>query len=201
MISIIIPTHDNRNLQPLIKSIEDSTYKDFEIIIVNEGLERSVQRNIGVSRAKGEYFLFLDSDMTIHPQLLFNCMVLCQVFDGLYIPEIIVGHPIKTFLRSFYNGTRVDAIRFLKRKFFIPFDEDITGFEDWDFDRRFKGTKGITNFPLYHHHKGKSNKIYYLKWFSAYKKKYPNCPELSLKYRLWTVWIEGIKKRWLKDFV
>ena len=187
LISVIIPTHKSRDLTDLINSIEKSTYKNYEIIIVDEGKERSIQRNIGANRAKGDYFLFLDSDMTIHPNLLGECIGLIHYYDGLYIPEIIVGNPTKTFFRSFYNGTRVDAIRFLKKKFFISFDETITGFEDWDFDRRFKGSKAIVHSCLYHHHKGGvTRKFYYLKWLWRYIKKHPISLLLELNpfYRL-----------------
>jgi glycosyltransferase involved in cell wall biosynthesis len=195
MVSIIIP-NSGRDLTELYKSIENSNYKDVELIVVDEGKERSYQRNKGASIAKGEYFLFLDSDMTIHPALLWECVYCKNEYAGLYIPEIIVGHPVKTWLRSFYNGTRVDAIRFIDRRYWIPFDEDITGFEDWDWDRRFQGTKGITYFPLYHHTNGSvRKKLRYAKWMKLYKDKYPDCPELSLKYRLWTVWWEGARRK------
>jgi len=212
LVSIIIPTHKGRDLTRCLDSIHNSTYKNIEVIIVDEGKERSAQRNIGVERSKGDYLLFLDSDMTIHSSLIFSCIHRPFGFgtqsgigsdqfgyDGLYIPEIIVGHPIKTFFRSFYNGTRVDAIRFIKRKFWQPFDENITGFEDWDWDRRFQGSKGVVNIPLYHHTESNfKRKLYYMKWLNLYKQKYPNCPELSLSYRLFKVFIENGK--WRKFF-
>ena len=197
-VSIIIPTHGDRTLEATIKSIKQSSYENIEIVVVDENEERSFQRNVGVRKATGDYYLFLDSDMTIHPDLLNECVGLMKFCDGLYIPEIIVGYPIKTFFRSFYNGTRVDAIRFVKAEFFIPFDTDITGFEDWDFDRRFTGRKGQTFYPLYHHTKSHLTRklFYYTRWLKAYKSKYPKCPELSLKYRLWTVWVE--RGKWKK---
>ena len=197
LVSIIIPTHKGRDIKRCLDSIHNSTYKNIEVIVVDEGKERSAQRNIGVMRALGNYFLFLDSDMTIHPELISECVR--SSYDGLYIPEIIVGHPIKTFFRSFYNGTRVDAIRFIKHRFFQPFDENITGFEDWDWDRRFQGSKGIVTLPLYHHTESNfKRKLYYMKWLNLYKQKYPNCPELSLSYRLFKVFIENGK--WRKFF-
>jgi glycosyltransferase involved in cell wall biosynthesis len=197
-VSIVIPTHGKRTLEATIKSIRDSTYKNVEIVVVDENQERSFQRNVGVRKSTGDYILFLDSDMTVHPKLLEECVSLMKWFDGLYIPEVIVRHPIKTFFRQFYNGTCVDAVRFVKAEYVIPFDTDITGFEDWDFDRRFQGSKCSSYFPIYHHAKSHLTRklFYYTKWLKVYKKKYPKCKELSLRYRLWTVWTE--KGKWKK---
>jgi glycosyltransferase involved in cell wall biosynthesis len=196
LVSVIVPNH-GKDLTLLKHSLVGSTYKNYELIVVDEGKERAAQRNTGAKKATGDFFLFLDSDHTISSGLLEEGVaLLTNAYDGLFIPEIIVGHPIKTWLRSFYNETRVDAIRFIDKKYWVPFDEDITGFEDWDWDRRFRGIKGTTINPLYHHTKGSvKKKLHYAKWMNKYKEKYPNCPELSLKYRLWTVWWEGARRK------
>lgn len=95
MVSIIIP-HFNRSalLQETINSVIEQTYKNWEIIIVDDGSDEAefakikeydneqnikvVQRvngikgpsscrNLGVKIAKGEYLLFLDSDDLLAP--------------------------------------------------------------------------------------------------------------------------------------
>jgi len=199
-VSVIIPTHGNREAEKVEENVNLSTYKNIEVIVVNEGLERSAQRNIGVRRATGDYLLFLDSDMRVHPLLIAECVGLMELYDGLYIPEVLPESRIKTFIRSFYNETPVDAIRFIKRSYWTPFDERLTGVEDWDWDRRFKGTKGITHYPLYHYPTSHlARKLYYAKWLKEYKRRYPECKALSLRYRLFTVFIEkGKWKKWIK---
>ena len=57
MVSVIIPIRKGENVSEVINSLKLSCYKDIEIIVVDEGLERSAQRNIGIKRAKGEYLI------------------------------------------------------------------------------------------------------------------------------------------------
>ena len=92
VVSIVVPTHEYRDLTNLERSIENSTYKNIELIIVNKNRERSWQRNYGIDKATGEYLLWLDSDQSISPFLIWECVsMMKRGYDALYIPELIVA--------------------------------------------------------------------------------------------------------------
>jgi glycosyltransferase involved in cell wall biosynthesis len=210
LVSVIIPTTDKESeiLKECISAINQSTYRNFEIIVVNEGLERSKQRNIGIQRAKGEYILILDSDQIITPYLLDECMDMARSgYNALYIPERIVTKGFFGYLRNwerqFYTGTCIDVVRFVKKDRCPLFDENMSGPEDSSWDRKVKGLKIVSNRYLYH----KDNvtltsyfkkKMYYTKSMKRFEEEYPNDLVLDFKYRCWTVFTENGK--WKKFF-
>ena len=101
LVSIVIPIHNYGVVfQKTIESIFESTYKNFEIIIVCDGstnnyvIEKlksiennlhikifyqensgpSSARNLGIDKSIGEYILPLDADDTIHPEYIQSCV-------------------------------------------------------------------------------------------------------------------------------
>lgn len=172
LVSVIIPTvKGDKYLDRCIESVKRQSYKDIEVIVVDEGLERSVQRNIGVKRAIGEWLLFLDSDMVLHPLVIEDCVLYGM---SCYIPERVVGDKVRNFERQFYTGTCIDATRFVYNCT-VPlprFDEEMSGPEDWDFSRYWPGYR-VCKFPLYHlgtH--SLERKAYYMKSINKYIEKW-----------------------------
>jgi glycosyltransferase involved in cell wall biosynthesis len=118
-VSIIIPTYNSReNLRDLLRSLELSVWRDFQVIInddprsadkvaelvrefVAKGLNiiylqnnKSIAqaRKAGAGESKGEYLLHLDSDMQVSPDLLGECVALADSgLDALVIPEESFG--------------------------------------------------------------------------------------------------------------
>lgn len=106
---------------------------------------------------------------------------------ALYIPEIVMGEKffsrVRRFERRFYNGTVIDAVRFIKKDKFLEtgrFDENLYAGEDWDLDKRLKklGKVDIIKNPLYHNEsefrllKYLNKKKYYFKNLDAYISKW-----------------------------
>lgn len=167
LVSVIIPTYNEsaviaRNLQAL----KTQDYPQVELIVVDDGstdttvqiakqftrhvyarshAERSVQRNFGASKAKGQYLLFLDADMELTSDVVSECVKKIQddpSIGAVAIPELpIAGNfleKVKAFERSFYSDfgdPDTDAARFFPKKVFDQvggYDINLTGPEDWD---------------------------------------------------------------------
>jgi len=170
LISIVITTkNEEKNIVNCLESIRRQTYsKDLlEVIVVdnnssdktkeiagkytknvfNKGPERSSQRNFGVEKSKGKYVIYLDADMILSSTLIKKAVEKLESgdFDAFHIPEIILGNSywnrVRRFERSFYDGTVIDCVRFVKKEIFNKvggFDLQMTGPEDWDFDKKIR---------------------------------------------------------------
>lgn len=166
LVSIIISTYNNKSTIGLcIKSLKNQTYKNNEIIVVDEwshdgtdeiakkegaqvfyhGKERSNNRNFGLKKAKGDYLFFLDSDMEISQTVIKECLdLIAKGFDAIVIPEESVGNgywaAVRSFERKFILGdNNVEASRFFKKSVLDKiggYDPDIVGAEDWDLQQR-----------------------------------------------------------------
>ena len=229
-------THNSeRTLFDCLSAIKNQSYKPIDIIVsdnlsndrtreislpftdrfYSNGPEGKIQRNFGASQATGEYLLFLDSDMILSDSVVQDCIN--QSEKGLYIPERIKGQgfwiKVRNFERSFYNGTVIDAIRFVERESFIQiggYDESLLGTQDWDFDHRFRNLfpVGIVDSYLTHDESNFTLSNYLHKkqrWsdsFDSYKAKWNNDSEVRKQfgayYRLFGVFTEkGKWKRFL----
>jgi len=246
LISIIITTrNEERNIEACLRSILAQTYprENIEIIVAdnnstdgtkqiinefseglaplnlkifNRGPERSAQKNFGVEKSKGGWFLHLDADMTLGENVVKECVKKISEDENiiaLYIPEKIIGRgfwgKVRNFERSFYDGTVIDAARFIRKDKFLKaggFDEKLYACEDWDLDKRIKklGKVGIIQAVLYHNEeefslkKYLAKKEYYSKNVDVYIKKWgKNDPDVKKQfgfyYRFIGVFVENGK--------
>ena len=147
--------------------------------------------------------------------LLKECVEKCERTNkcALYVAEQIVGEgfwiKVRNFERSFYTGTVIDAVRFIRRDLFLQvggFDETLIGPEDWDLDRKIRanGKTGMIYTPIYHN-EGRFNakrylerKNYYTAGLQKYAKKWglndlEVRKQIGVQYRLLHVFIENGK--------
>lgn len=234
LVSVIITTKNSSlTLIALLESIKAQSYKSIEVILVDnnssddtvsiakkytqrvfqKGPERSAQRNYGAKMSKGEYLLFLDSDMELSKSVVKDCVEPYKGDDkkigGIIIPERSFGLGLwskaKILEREINRGEEYfEAARFFPKKIFFSvggYDEKLTGPEDWDFPQRVvKEYKisAIKSFIL--HNEGKlslktlaKKKYYYGLSVHQYLEK-QNIPVLSPK----TIYFfrKGFYKNW-----
>jgi len=208
---IVIDNNSTDNTKKLAAEFTDQIY--------NFGPERSAQKNFGAMKARGNYLLFLDADMTLSVNLISEAI---QKFEknkklvALYVPEKILAkgffNKIRNFERGFYENTVIDAVRIIKKDAFLKingFDEKLIAAEDWDLDKRLKkiGPTDIIISPLYHNEKELNLKkiLAKKKYYSSSIKYYifkwgENDPDikkqLGFTYRYLTVFTEN--KKWKK---
>ena len=157
MISVIIPFYKHKNkLLATLASLRAQTYKDFEVIVVDDGndqplaLDSKVQiirqahtgaamaRNTGAREAKGEYLFFLDADIVMARDMLGKMLTALE------------NHPEASYTYSqFKFGFKIfklwpfdeDKLRqmpyihttsLMRREDFPGFDPVIKRLQDWD---------------------------------------------------------------------
>jgi arabinofuranan 3-O-arabinosyltransferase len=180
-VAIVVPTkNSSRTLKACLSSIRAQTL-DTELIVVDNhstdetqeiahvyadqlivaGPERSAQRNIGMKATQAGVVGFIDSDMTLSPNVSEQAYnVIATGHLAVVVPEITVGSgywtAVRAFERSLYVGNEnVEAARFFDRPQLAQlggFNEALTGGEDWDLDIRVRarGTVGRIDAPIEH---------------------------------------------------
>lgn len=215
LVSVVITTKNEEDvLERLIQSIKTQSYRNREIILVDNnstdntlgiakkmnvrsytaGPERSIQRNFGAKKSKGQYLFILDADMQLSSNVISECVELMssdKKIGEIVIPEQSVASnfwgTVKAFERSFYNekgDELTDAARFFRKDVFFKaggYDETITGPEDWDLPETIKelGYKvGRIKSKIYHFERINTpfeiayKKFYYAKLAHIYFKKH-----------------------------
>lgn len=169
LVSVIIPTkNSSRTLEKCLESIKNQTYKNIELIVVdnnstdntkdiankytdmvfNFGPERSYQRNYGVKKSNGEFSLIHDSDIYFNKNTIKECVEVIKKYnsDAIIIPEKSIGYgfwtKVKAFERSFYIGNDyIEGARFFKKDVYNKiggYDENLYAGEDWDITIRLR---------------------------------------------------------------
>ncbi|MGI0014279.1 MAG: glycosyltransferase [Nitrososphaera sp.] len=144
LVSIIIPTKNSgRTIKMTLKSIAEQTYKNYEIIVVDNystdntvelaeqytekvfivGPERTAQGNIGIQKSKGKYIYRVDSDFILEPNVLEEAVKKCEHegYDATTIHNtsdetISFWAKVRKFEREMYRDDDLNvAARFIRK--------------------------------------------------------------------------------------
>jgi len=161
MISIIIPVYNRPEvLQRSLASLGAQTFRDFEVIVVDDGSEVELQitnhkfkinlfrqenrgapaaRNKGFELSKGEYVVFWDADLIAEPDMLEKML---QALESN--PKASFAYSNFTFGKKKMPGMAfdvealkklnyIDTSSLIRREDVIAWDESLKKFQDWDY--------------------------------------------------------------------
>lgn len=162
LISIIIPAFNaEKTIKKTLASIFDQTFKNFEIIVVNDGSKDKTlkilnqyknkitlvkqpnqgapaARNTGAKLAQGRYILFVDADVILKPDMLKKMITLIQKNKTLSFVYSSFKFGNKTFKLWPFNATKLKQMPYIhttsliRKDHFPGFDKKLKRFQDWD---------------------------------------------------------------------
>lgn len=159
-ISVIIPVYNHaKEVQKAVSSLRAQTFKDFEIIAVDDGSTDETKpvlarlavrviniphsgagaaRNAGAREAKGEYLLFLDADAEMAPEALEKFLAALESNPGAAFAYSSFCFGWKKFGNLAWDAGRLKKENFIhttsliRKEKFPGFDESLRRFQDWD---------------------------------------------------------------------
>ncbi|MBS7632174.1 glycosyltransferase [Candidatus Bathyarchaeota archaeon] len=170
LVSVIIPAYNSeKTLWKCLESVKAQTYRKIETLVVDRHStdrtaqiaekfgarllfvtrERGTAKNYAAKKARGDFLLFVDSDMMLSPRVIEDCVAKCRETgaDAITIPLEDVSQSLLSTCRklerkSLTNLTEfMEAPRFIRKKVFLDlngFDENLVCGEDYDLTRRLK---------------------------------------------------------------
>ncbi len=161
-ISVIIPTYQHGDtIEVCLLSLFAQTFKDFEIIVVNDGstdnttevlekhknrvkvlnqenLGAPAARNRGFRESTGEFVIFCDADVKAKPEMLAKMLeALKRHPEASYAYSSFMWGRKKFGLHEF-NGEALKKMNYItstsliRRAHFPGWDENLKKFQDWD---------------------------------------------------------------------
>ena len=146
--SVIMPTYNRADIiASAIKSVIGQTFRDWELIVVDDGStdntksiiqsfndkriiyiyqensEKCVARNNGIHHASGLYITFLDNDdyyLPIHLEVFFNRIQQLQQPVAMLISGLYIEEGNSRYSHPLYDSGKTTALRFVWNTFIVP---------------------------------------------------------------------------------
>jgi glycosyltransferase involved in cell wall biosynthesis len=161
-ISIVIPVYNaQKTLEPCLQSIFNQTFKDIEIIAVNDGsTDASLEilnkyqdkikiisqdnqgapaaRNQGAAAAGAPYLIFCDADIVMQPEMLEKLYQALQDNPAASFAYSDFKFGFKTFKLFPFDSTKlkqtpyIHTTSLIRQDHFPGFDSSLKRFQDWD---------------------------------------------------------------------
>lgn len=161
-ISVIIPVYNSsKTIGQCLNSIFDQTFKDVEVIVVNDGstdkslaiLEKfddriillnqenrgaPIARNNGFEKSRGEYVIFCDADVIMKSEMLETMLGVLEAGQEYAYVYSSFKFGFKKFKSIFFSDEKLRQMPYIhttsliRRSFFPSFDENLKKFQDWD---------------------------------------------------------------------
>lgn len=162
LISVIIPIYNAaETLEQCLRGVFNQTYKNFEIIAVNDGSnDKSAEilrkyndkikiinqsnagaataRNAGAKVALGDYLIFIDADSTLNKSLLEKMLNALQKNSQVSYAYCAFKFGVKNFHLWPFSSERLKKMPYIhtssliKKSAFPGFDQTLKRFQDWD---------------------------------------------------------------------
>ncbi|MFA6526363.1 MAG: glycosyltransferase family A protein [Candidatus Buchananbacteria bacterium] len=162
MISVIIPAYNaEKTIQKCLDSIFNQTYRDIEVIVVDDGSTDDMllaltnckkkitiisqenkgapaARNYGFKFSQGEYVIFLDADIVMKPAMLEKMILALKSDESVSFAYSSFWLGWKKFKLWPYDAQKLKQMPYIhtssliKRNAFPGFDESLKKFQDWD---------------------------------------------------------------------
>lgn len=93
-LDILLPTSGERDLEPVLKNIGETTDNPHKVTVITEGDSPAKAVNIGFRKTKAPYFIFWNDDFKAHPH--WDTKALEKMTDGISVVAINDGDPRQT---------------------------------------------------------------------------------------------------------
>jgi len=161
LVSVIIPTYNRPVMvQRAINSVLEQTYKNIELLVIDDGsvdeydvklpawyykpweLNKggSAARNFGLTKAHGDYIVFVDDDNELQPDFITQTLLNIKGDAVTTGREIVTPEYTTTAIPEVTDFPAIDWGWLIKRQVFdrIRYDESIWGDEDADLGIQFR---------------------------------------------------------------